>query len=86
MMALGLRASDHHKHQQQGSQEVHKRFLATQPAASQVRPSGDPADKPCIMRSMVPDPLARRARWAPLLSLAVPCFMPQTCPKGAGAG
>jgi hypothetical protein len=21
------------------------------------------------------------ARWAPLLSLAVPCFMPQTCPK-----
>jgi hypothetical protein len=23
------------------------------------------------------------ARWAPLLSLAVPCFMPQTCPKGA---
>jgi hypothetical protein len=23
------------------------------------------------------------ARWAPLLSLAVPCFMPQTCPKDA---
>jgi hypothetical protein len=23
------------------------------------------------------------ARWAALLSLAVPCFMPQTCPKGA---
>jgi hypothetical protein len=23
------------------------------------------------------------ARWAPLLSVAVPCFMPQTCPKGA---
>jgi hypothetical protein len=22
------------------------------------------------------------AHWAPLLSLAVPCFMPQTCPKG----
>jgi hypothetical protein len=22
-------------------------------------------------------------RWAPLLSLAVPCYMPQTCPKGA---
>jgi len=22
-------------------------------------------------------------RWAPLLSLAVPSFMPQTCPKGA---
>jgi hypothetical protein len=22
------------------------------------------------------------ARWAPLLSLAVPCSMPQTCPKG----
>jgi hypothetical protein len=22
-------------------------------------------------------------RWAPLLSLAVPCCMPQTCPKGA---
>jgi hypothetical protein len=25
-------------------------------------------------------------RWAPLLSLAVPCFMPQTCPKGASEG
>jgi hypothetical protein len=22
-------------------------------------------------------------RWTPLLSLAVPCFMPRTCPKGA---
>jgi hypothetical protein len=22
-------------------------------------------------------------RWAPLLSLVVPCFVPQTCPKGA---
>jgi hypothetical protein len=25
-------------------------------------------------------------RWAPLLSLAVPCVMPQTCPEGASEG
>jgi hypothetical protein len=24
---------------------------------------------------------SKTVRWAPLLSLAVPCFMPQTCPR-----
>ena len=58
MMALGLRANDHHHHQQQDGQKAHKRLLATQLAASHVRPSGGPTDKPCIMRSVVPDRLA----------------------------
>jgi hypothetical protein len=44
---------------------------------------GMPSRTPLLRAFAAGQVQSTTVRWAPLLSLAVPCFMPQTCPKGA---
>jgi hypothetical protein len=41
-----------------------------------------PGERRCSEPSPLVNARAQLPRWAPLLSVAVPCCMPQTCPKG----